>query len=107
MKISISYDKGGYNYFNSKIDRRGVYVHFKPVLRQDTGLGFRSERCTITGNVYESGFKVFLKELGRRSEKQENHFFELIEPNKEKFAQLWNEYKLNEIYDMVQTIINK
>lgn len=65
LEISVDYDKGGWNCFNGNIDKRGVYVYLKP-LHRSGGV----TQSVMLGSRVESGFKVFVKELGRMSQKQ-------------------------------------
>ena len=97
LKVSVRYDKGGINYFTYKNEKRGVYVHFKPVHRE-SGI----ESCTLLGSHKESGFKVFVKELGRKSQKQLDDVAQRIEPMVSDFAQKWNADDFNGIVTMVQ-----
>lgn len=96
LKITVDYDKGGYNYWHGGVNRRGIYVYFTPVRR-----GGYCESCVITGNRNTSGFKIFLKELGRRSAKQEEIYFKKLEPYFEKIGELWNENNHSGIYNLV------
>jgi folate-dependent tRNA-U54 methylase TrmFO/GidA len=96
LKVSVRYDKGGINYFNYKQDKRGVYVHFQPVHR---GNGFES--ATLLGSKKESGFKMFVRELGRMSQKQMDDVAKRIEPMIGDFADKWNKEDWQGIYQQV------
>lgn len=70
LRVSVRYDK------SANIAKRGLYVHFKPVHRQG-GI----ESCTILScNAKEDGFKMFVRQLGRASEKQTADVCNRIEP---------------------------
>lgn len=97
LKVSVRYGKGGINYFNYKQEKRGVYVHFKPVHR---GNGF--ETCTLlSGGYKEDGFKMFVRELGRMSQKQLDDVARRIEPLVPTFAEKWNAEDWQGITEMV------
>ena len=97
LKISVRYDKGGVNYFSGNQERRGIYVYFKPVRRSG---GMVS--CTLLStNKKEDGFKIFVKELGRMSQKQMDAVASKIEPLADKFASLWDSENWNAIYSGV------
>lgn len=97
LKVSVRYDKGGINYFNCKQDKRGVYVHFHPVHR-----GNGLESATLLGNKKESGFKIFVRELGRMSQKQMDDVAKRVEPLVPTFAEKWNAEDWQGIYTTLQ-----
>ena len=97
LKVSIRYDKGGINYFNGIPNKRGVYVHFHPVHR---GNGFESCTC-LSADKKESGFKIFVRELGRMSQKQMDDVAKRIEPMIGDFAEKWNKEDWQGIYQQV------
>lgn len=73
LEVKVRYEKGGWNYFNGKTEKRGIYVTIKPVHREFGCIAFQ-----FTGNMKESGFKVLVKELGRKSEKWEEKVAEKL-----------------------------
>ena len=64
LKIEVYYDKGGMNYFNSKVEPRGYWLSMRQVNveRQDRGI-------VIESFGLMSGAKMFLKEVKKQSEK--------------------------------------
>ncbi len=64
LKIEVYYDKGGMNYFNSKVEPRGYWLSMRQVNveRQDRGI-------VIESYGMFSGAKMFLKEVKKQSEK--------------------------------------
>ena len=60
-KIKISYQKGGINYFSGSGERRGVYVIFQTVERQDRD-GYSMESFGMF-----AGFKIMALQLNRAS----------------------------------------
>ena len=73
MKIEVYYNKGGMNYFHGKVERRGYYVSVVPVeLTQCNGYQMESFMAF-------SGVKVFLLEVGRKSDKAYNEAVKLAE----------------------------
>lgn len=73
LKIEIYYDKGGYNYFTSRQERRGYYVSVIPVERINHG-AYCSEKM-----VAFSGYKQLLKEVARKSNKAAQEVLEQCE----------------------------
>ena len=65
VKIVIDYEIGGMNYFSGSVNRRGIYIYITPVQRSEHG-----ETVALFGNAQESGFKIMLEELQRKSQKR-------------------------------------
>ena len=96
LKISVRYDKGGYYV------KRGVYAYITPVHREKISESFVSETCTLLGNTHESGFKMLLRELGRKSQKVEDEIASKIEAKADEIATLWNEQKHTEVANILK-----
>ena len=64
LKIKIEYDKGGMNYFTSKVDARGYYLYVIKVKRTTDERGFTMESFAM----YTGGRKKLLLEVKRKSE---------------------------------------
>ena len=96
LKIRVRYDKGGY------YGRRGVYAYITPVHRDIVGNGLMTETCTVCGEIHESGFKMLLRELGRKSQKVEDESASKIEAKADEIATLWNEQKHTEVANILK-----
>ena len=97
LKVSVRYDKGGYNYFQGTVDKRGLYVHFKPIHRN----GNCESATLLSCNRKEDGFKMLVRELGRMSQKQMDDVAKRIEPMIGDFAEKWNNEDWQGIYQQV------
>lgn len=97
LKVSVRYDKGSYNYLQGSVNKRGLYVHFQPVHRD----GYCESATLLSCNRKEDGFKVFVRELGRMSQKQMDDVAKRIEPMIDDFAEKWNNEDWNGIYQQV------
>lgn len=86
LKIMVEYTKGGYN------SKRGVYAWITPIHRGDTFV-----RCILLGDVRESGFKVCLKEMARKSQKVEDAICAVVELLADKIVEHWNKGEYHEI----------
>lgn len=73
VKISISYTKGGMNYFSGEMNKRGIYLYIQPTTESGS-------TYTILGNSRVCGGKIFIRELSRRSQKAENTAWTIITP---------------------------
>ena len=98
LKIDVDYQKGGINYFNGNIEKRGIYIVVKPCRRHH---GIVS--TMICGNRHANGYKVLIRELGRKSQKQIDFVADKVMPFAEKIADLYSEEKHNEIYDLIKS----
>ena len=97
LKIEVNYQLGGWNHFNGDLEERGVYLSLHPVRR---GNGFI--QTIIDGQLHTMGFKILLKSLGRKSQKQLDIAAERIMPFAETIADLYSERKYNEIVQLVK-----
>jgi CDP-diacylglycerol pyrophosphatase len=75
IKITIDYELGGHNVFSGNVNRRGYYLYAQPVTLTENEYNGRS--YTSESIVMFSGFKVLLKEVGRKSEKAYKEAVEL------------------------------
>ena len=94
LKIAVEYTKGGYN------TKRGVYAWITPVQRGDT-----FERCILLGNRRESGFKVFLKEMGRKTPKLEQAICDKVAPLCDKIAEHYDRCEWQTIADILTSAV--
>lgn len=86
LRICVEYTKGGYN------NKRGIYAWITPIHR---GNGFESIICL--GELRECGFKVCLKEMGRKNQKVEDAICTVVEPLADKIAEHYNKCEFHEI----------
>jgi hypothetical protein len=59
VRVSVSYNVGGWNYFTGNKERRGLFLHVSPLEIKENSIGY----------VGFSGSKMFVKEMKRYSEK--------------------------------------
>ena len=101
LRVEVNYQLGGHNWFSGDIDSRGVFLSLTPVRR---GNGFISTR--IDGKLHTMGYKILLKELGRKSQKQLDLAAERVLPFAGAIADLYSEGKHNEIVQLVKNAYN-
>lgn len=97
LKLEINYQPGGHNWFNGNIDSRGVFLSLTPVHRTANSVG-----SFINGDLHTMGYKILLKELGRKSQKQLDIAAERIMPFAADIANLYSERKHNELFQLVK-----
>ena len=66
VKFQVLYSKGGMNYFNGRVEKRGYWVSVS-VINQEVINGITIESVVIGGAA--AGFKRFLLEVKRDSQK--------------------------------------
>lgn len=76
--IEVLYSKGGHNWFNGDNERRGYYLHCTPTLIKNNRLSNGTEYSTSTVTLGK-GYKLMLKEVGRKSQKAEKEANRLAE----------------------------
>ena len=99
-KIEVSYSKGGMNYFNGQGNRRGVYVHFTQVQRENRG-GYHTESYMLFD---DTSFKVMALELKRLSQKTLDNVYTQIKEIEDKLFTLYEKMDKPEILRLVQSI---
>jgi hypothetical protein len=82
IKIELKYSKGGINYFNSKNELRGYYLHAQPleVLTSINGI-------TIEQYTPAKGYKALILEVKRQSDKGYKTALEMIEETKQRMIE--------------------
>jgi hypothetical protein len=65
VEVRIDYELGRANWLTGKMNQRGLYVYVTPKEIEDG-----CERVTLCGNIRESGAKLFVRPLARKSDKQ-------------------------------------
>jgi hypothetical protein len=64
LKVSVSYSKGGPNYFSGGTTPRGFYVNVSPIYTEPT-----SGAYTMEGTILGSGSRMLLEPAARFSDK--------------------------------------
>ena len=100
LKITVDYQKGGYNYFSGNYNEGGVYVYLTPVKRGPVCVS-----CVITGSQHESGYKIMLKPLNRKSQKQIDLMAARVMPKAQQIADLYSEGLHQEVYKLIKQLI--
>lgn len=102
LRVRVDYQKGGYNYFTDDMESSGVYVYLTPVHRNNGIVG-----QTIDGNLHNSGYKVLVKELGRKSQKQINLVAEAVFPKAEQIADYYSERQHQAVLGLLKELFQK
>lgn len=102
LRVRVDYQKGGYNYYTGNVESNGVYVYLTPVHRTNWSVG-----STIDGNMHNSGYKVLIKELGRKSQKQINLVAEAVFPKAEQIADYYSEQQHQAVLGLLKELFQK
>jgi len=100
LRISVDYQKGGMNYFTGDYEENGVFVYIQPCSYNNGIIG-----TTITGKRQTDGYKILLKEIGRKSQKQIDLMAEKVMPYAQQIADLYSDMRHKDIYDLVKSAI--
>jgi len=73
FSVSVSYNKGGFNYFTAKMDERGYYLNVRPVTLEVHD-GYTTESYMVF-----SGYRHLLKTVKRQSPKALSEAVQLSE----------------------------
>lgn len=99
LRVEVNYQLGGRNWFTGNIDSRGVFLSLTPVRRGNCFI-----QTLINGQLHTMGYKILLKELGRKSQKQLDLAAERLMPFAGAIADLYSEGKHNEIVQLVKKV---
>ena len=97
LQIEVFYSLGGMNYFSGKMNERGYYLLLSPVNRGSNGM----TESTLMGGTHESGFKIFLEETKRKSQKRLEQIADRIKPLIDKIGNLYEKKEYKEIAELV------
>lgn len=100
LKIKVDYQKGGVNYFSGNYSDSGVFVYLTPVHR---GNGF--EGFSITGKQHIDGYKILLKQINRKSQKQIELAAAKVLPYAQQIADLYSDMKHQDVYNLIKSIM--
>jgi len=102
LRIMVDYEKGGMNYFSGNVYESGVKVYLTPCTVTN---GIVTQ--TILGEQHVCGYKVMLKQINRKSQKQIDVMAEKILPYAQQIADLYSDAKHQEIVKLIADIASK
>lgn len=100
LKISIDYELGGYSYFYSQKNQRGVYIYIKPVNHGENGF----EESVMLGDTKSSGFKICVEELTRKSQKAIDSWHKKISIATAEITELYEQEKYDDIVKLINSL---
>lgn len=102
LRIMVDYEKGGMNYFSGNVYESGVKVYLTPCTVTN---GIITQ--TIMGEQHVCGYKIMLKQINRKSQKQIDIMAEKILPYAQQIADLYSDAKHQEIVKLITDIASK
>ena len=102
LRIMVDYEKGGMNYFSGNVYESGVKVYLTPCTVTN---GIVTQ--TIMGEQHVCGYKVMVKQINRKSQKQIDVMAEKILPYAQQIADLYSDAKHQEIVKLICDIAAK
>ena len=99
LRVMVDYQKGGINYFSGEFSKSGVFVYLTPCSYENGIVG-----TTISGDINKDGYKILLKPLSRKSQKQINLMAEKIMPHAQELADLFEAKNHKGVFDLVKTL---
>jgi hypothetical protein len=98
----VDYEKGGMNYFSGNVYESGVKVYLTPCTVTNGVV-----TCTILGAQHVCGYKIMLKQINRKSQKQIDIMADKILPYAQQIADLYSDAKHQEIVKLITDIATK
>jgi len=102
MEIESKYDIGGQDYFSYKDKKRGLYLIFSLVTMTKRD-GYTSVEFTPMAN---SNFRYFIKEMKRKSAKQEDKLNNWLKDNEDEIFNAYDLYLKGEDSD-IRIVLDK
>lgn len=102
LRVMVDYEKGGMNYFSGNIYESGVKVYLTPCTLTNGVV-----TCTILGEQHACGYKVMLKQINRKSQKQIDIMADKILPYAQQIADLYSDAKHQDVVKLINDIITK
>lgn len=101
LKVSIDYASGGCSFLTGDNYESGVYVYLTPCTHEN-GI----TRTCWDGNTHTMGYKILLKEMYRKSQKQINLAAELIMPHIQEIANYYSDGNHTAVYKFIMEKYN-
>lgn len=105
VEIEIYYTLGGMNYLSGRASPRGVGVSIRPVKLERSERGSISRSYVLLGSQQESGVRLHVLDLARKSERQLARVAEMIDLDAPAVASLWQEGATDKAIERLRTVL--
>ena len=103
LAIETRYQLGGQNWGTGKSEKRGIYLNFtKQTITHSNGFTSTQTSLYAPGN-----YKIFIKELKRKSDKQMLAFHNYVKSIKEELFVAWKDDNTEEIFRLINIFKEK
>ena len=99
LKVEIDYSKQGWSCLCGEPYKGGIYIYLTPC-RHDNGV----TGTFWNGDTHTMGYKILLKEMGRKSQKQIDLARELIMPYAQQIADYYSKKMHEAVYKLIMKI---
>ena len=98
MALETRYQLGGQNWGTGDNEKRGIYLNFtKQTIEQRDGYTSTQTTLYAPGN-----YKIFIKELSRKSDKQLLAFHNYVKSIKEELFVAWQDDNTKKIFELIR-----
>lgn len=98
LALETRYQLGGMSYGTSNPEKRGIYLNFtKQTITHNNGFTSTQTSLYAPGN-----YKIFIKELSRRSEKKIKEFHAYVEQSKDILFKAWKNDDTETIFRIIR-----
>lgn len=102
LEVEVEHDKGGYNFYDGSIRRKGIICRVRPLSVREGSYSF-----LIDGKTEHMGFYVFLVPCERKSPKKLEKVANVILPMTEKIAEMFVNREYRGIADMMVSAVGE
>lgn len=95
LKLSVDYQKGGYNWFDGNHENGGIYLYLQPMEVTEDGISFVM--------FDDSAFKIRVQELSRKNQNKINKVFLKVKEYKNLILDLFIENRKQDIFNLVKS----
>ena len=99
LRVMVDYQASGCNYFSGQMTRSGVYVYIIPC-----GMSNGVITTVITGNQHNDGYKILIKQINRKSQKQIDLVAEKVFPYAQQIADLYSDGRHEDVFKLIKSI---
>jgi hypothetical protein len=102
LKVEIDYSKSGVSYLTGDYYEGGVYAYLTPCRHENGVTG-----TFWDGKTHTMGYKILLKQMGRKSQKQIDIMADKILPYAQQIADLYSDGRHHDVVKLINDIITK
>jgi hypothetical protein len=99
LKVEIDYSKQGWSCLCGEPYKGGIYIYLTPCRHENGVTG-----TFWNGDIHTMGYKILLKEMGRKSQKQIDLAASIIMPKAQEIADLYSTGNHREVYNLIKEI---